>query len=177
MSSHPLYTVAYLEVPENQMNWIQEFRREHDPHYAVVDPHFTLVFGVRDVQQAAYLDHIATVARSTRPLTFHCKYAMLGADDIDDTAYVFLVPDDGNADISMLHDKLYRGLLEPFHRLEFPYIPHITLASMKDFKRAKRLCDDLNGRGVHVQGRIVSITTGAIRDGKLRHVQAFELAA
>lgn len=177
MSSHPLYTVAYLEIPETQVNWIQEFRREHDPYFEVVDPHFTLVFGVRGVEQDTYLDHIATAARETKPISFHCKYAMLGADDVDDTAYVFLVPDIGNSDISLLHDRLYRGVLEPFHRLEFPYIPHIGIAAMKDFKKAKGLCDELNRGGVHVQGRLGSITTGVLRDGKLAHVQTFQLAA
>ncbi|QEW06629.1 2'-5' RNA ligase family protein [Nitrincola iocasae] len=177
MSLHSLYTVAYLEVSEMQMNWMQELRRKHDPHYTVVDPHFTLAFAVRGVEQGVYLDHIATIASETRPISFHCKYAMLGADNIDDTAYVFLVPDEGYSDLSLLHDRLYRGVLEPFHRLEFPYIPHISIAGMKDFKRAKRLCDELNSRGVHVHGQLASITTGFLKDGKFCHVQTFELAA
>jgi len=177
MNAHPFYTVAYLSIPEVQMQWIQDFRQKHDPHFTVVEPHFTLVFGVRDVEESAYFDHIALVARSARPIQFRCTYAMLGVDDIDDTAYVSLVPNEGNAEVSLLHDQLYRGLLRSYHRLEFPYIPHVTIASTKDFKLAKQLCDDLNREGVHVEGSLVSLSAGVLKDGKLQTLRGFALAA
>ena len=177
MNAHPFYTVAYLSIPEDQMQWIQDFRQKHDPHVTVVEPHFTLVFGVRDVEESTYLDHIASVARSSKPIRFRCAYAMLGADDIDDTAYVFIVPDEGNAEVSLLHDRLYTGLLQPYHRLEFPYIPHITIGSTKDFKVAKQLSDDLNREGVHVEGTLASLSVGVLKDEKLQPLRSFALAA
>lgn len=177
MNAHPFYTVAYLGIPEMQMRWIQDFRQKHDPHFTVVEPHFTLVFGVRDVEESVYLDHIASVAKSAKPIRVRCTYAMLGADDIDDTAYVFLVPNEGNAEVSLLHDQLYNGLLQPYHRLEFPYIPHVTIASTKDFKSAKRLCDDLNREGVHIEGSLASLSVGMLKDGKLQTLRSFALAA
>jgi 2'-5' RNA ligase len=177
MSSDSLYTVAYPSVPESQMKWIQEFRMKHDPHYTVVDPHFTLVFGVRDVEESAYLTHVDAVGKRSQTVSFRCKYAMLGADDIDATAYVFLVPDEGNSAISLLHDELYRGLLQPYHRLEYPYIPHIGIAAVKDFRQAKALCDELNTAGVHVEGRLTSLSTGVLRNGKLHTLRTFPLAA
>jgi hypothetical protein len=173
----PLYTVGYLEIPAVQMQWLQAFRQQHDPHYRAVDPHFTMVFGVSDLDEATYLSHIEAVAAASSSIRFSCRYAMLGADDIDDTAYVFLVPDEGNARISLLHDELYRGALAPYHRLEFPYIPHVTIASMKDFKQAKLMCDELNRSGVFIQGRIASLTTGALRDGVLHTLKTFPLLA
>ena len=176
MNANPFYTVAYLCIPEVQMQWIQDFRQKHDSHFAVVEPHFTLVFGVRDVEESVYLEHIASVARSAKPIRVRCTYAMLGADDIDDTAYVFLVLNEGNAEVSLLHDQLYRGLLQPYHRLEFPYIPHVTIASTKDFKVAKQLCDDLNREGVYVEGSLVSLSAGVLKDGKLQTLRSFPLA-
>jgi len=177
MNPHPFYTVAYLGIPENQAQWIQSFRQRHDPHVTVVEPHFTMVFGVRDVEESIYLEHIASVAKSSKPIQFRCMYAMLGADDIDDTAYVFLVPNEGNAEISLLHDKLYQGVLHPYHRLEFPYIPHVTVASTKDFQVAKQLCDDLNRIGVRVEGSLSSLSAGVLKDGKLHTLRTFQLAA
>lgn len=177
MNVHPFYTVAYLGVPKAERQWIQAFRQKHDPHYTVVEPHFTLVFGVREVEESVYLEHIESIASSSKPIQFRCTYAMLGADDIDDTAYVFLVPNEGNAEVSLLHDRLYTGLLQPFHRLEFPYIPHVTIASTKDFKLAKQLCDELNRVGVSVEGSLSSISAGVLKDGRLQTLRSFPLAA
>lgn len=177
MNPHPFFTVAYLAIPEGQAQWIRSFRQKHDPHFTVVEPHFTMVFGVRDVEESIYLEHIASVARSSKPIQFRCRYAMLGADDIDDTAYVFLVPDEGNAEVSLLHDKLYQGVLQPYQRLEFPYIPHVTIASTKDFKLAKRLCDELNHAGVQVEGSLSSLSAGVLKEGKLQALRSFPLAA
>ncbi|MGM9486993.1 2'-5' RNA ligase family protein [Ideonella sp. YS5] len=173
----PLYTVGNLEIPASQMQWIQQFRQQNDPRHRVVEPHFTMVFGVGDLDEGVYLSHIEAVARASRTIEFRCRYAMLGADDMDDTAYVFLVPNEGNAEISLLHDDLYRGVLEPYHRLKFPYIPHITIASTKDFMQAKLMCDQLNRSGVLVQGRISSLTTGVLRDGALQTLRTFPLSA
>ncbi|RYH23230.1 MAG: 2'-5' RNA ligase family protein [Alcaligenaceae bacterium] len=175
MNPHPFYTVAYLRVPESEAQWIQDFRRKHDPHFKVVEPHFTMVFGIRDVEESVYLKHVRSVADSVKPIQFRCRYAMLGADDIDDTAYVFLVPNEGNAEISLLHDSLYQGVLQPYHRLDFPYIPHVTVASTKDFKLAKQLCDDLNRTGVRADGWLSSLSVGVLKDGTLQTLRDFAL--
>ena len=124
-----------------------------------------------------YCQHVEAVAKAARPISFRCGYAMLGADDVDDTAYVFLVPNEGNAEVSQLHDALYRGVLEPYLRLEFPYIPHVTVASTKDFRRAKQLCDRLNQDGVRVEGVLSSLTVGVLQSGKLQPLHCFALGA
>jgi 2'-5' RNA ligase len=160
-------------VPQRQ--WIQVFRQRHDPHFDTVEPHFTLVFGVRDVEPQRYLDHIASVAANAKPIRFVCRYAMLGAYDVDDTAYVFLVPNEGNAEVSLLHDRLYTGELQPFHRLNFPYIPHITIGSMKSFEVAKQLCDELNHEGVSVEGALPALSASVLKDGKLQTLRSFAL--
>ena len=177
MNPCPLYTVAFLSIPEAQAQWIQNFRRKYDPQFTVVEPHFTMVFGIRDVEESVYLEHIASVAKSSKPIRFRCTYAMLGADDIEDTAYVFLVPNEGNAEVSLLHDRLYQGVLRPYLRLEFPYIPHVTIASTQEFRLAKQLCDELNGTGVHVEGCLPSLSAGALKDGKLQPLRTFQLGA
>ncbi len=173
---HPLYTVAYIDVSPSAGALISDFRVEHDPHVNVVGPHFTMVFGCKAVPEAEYNAHIAVVARSTKQIRFHCRYAMLGADDIDETAYVFLVPDEGNSSISLLHDRLYTGPLAEHLRLEFPYIPHITVASTQDWKLAKSLCDRLNSAGVDVQGTLRALTVGVLKDGKLQSIAEHNLA-
>ena len=144
-----LYTVAYPEISPVDSSFIQTFRQQNDiPYRDVVAAHFTLVFGCRAIKESDYRAHIQEIACTFTPIHFCCRYAMLGADDQDDTAYVFLVPDEGYSQISLLHDRLYTGILEPHLRLEIPFIPHITIGTLKDWKLAKSLCDGLNRKGL-----------------------------
>jgi hypothetical protein len=69
-----------------------------------------MVFGCKGLAVSQYTEHVAALGRASSPISFSCRYAMLGADDEDDTAYVFLVPDEGYSAISMLHDQLYTGV-------------------------------------------------------------------
>jgi 2'-5' RNA ligase len=166
----PLYTVSYLDVSASDRALIDAIRQVHDPQVNLVAPHFTMVFACKAVPQAAYNEHIASVARGNLPIRFHCRYAMLGADDMDDTAHVFFVPDEGNSSISLLHDRLYTGPLAEHLRHEFAYIPHITVASTKDRKMARSLCNSLNSAGVDIQGTLRSLTVDALADEKLQFI-------
>lgn len=172
---YPLYTVAYLDVSASDRALIDAIRQVHDPQLNVVAPHFTFVFACKAVPQATYIEHIASVARGNLPIRFHCRYAMLGADDLDDTAHVFFVPDEGNSSISLLHDRLYTGPLAEHQRHEFPFIPHITVASTKDRKLTRSLCKSLNSAGVDIQGTLRSLTVGALTDEKLQFISEHRL--
>ena len=171
----PLYTVAYLDISASDRALIDAIRQVHDPQVNAVAPHFTLVFACKAVPQAAYIEHIASLARGTLPIRFHCRYAMLGADNMDDTAHVFLVPDEGNSSISLLHDRLYTGPLAEHMRHEIAYIPHITVASTKDRKMARSLCNSLNSAGVDIQGTLWSLTVGALKEEKLQFISEHRL--
>ncbi len=100
---------------------------------------------------------------------------MLGTDDFDDSAYVFLVPDEGYSGISLLHDRLYTGILQPSLRLDVPFIPHIRVGTLKDSAAAKALCDELNSHGIRIEGRLQKLTVGALQEGKLNSLSAHAL--
>ncbi|MFY7864788.1 2'-5' RNA ligase family protein [Roseateles sp.] len=171
-----LYTVSYPEVAPEDLSFMERFRQLHDlPYLDVVAAHFTMVFSCKTIELAEYTKHIEAVARQSEPIRFSCKYAMLGADDFDDTAYVFLVPDEGYSGISLLHDRLYTGLLQPFLKLDVPFVPHITIGTLKDRSAAKALCDELNRTGVHIEGTLRALTIGALEDGKLKNLSSHAL--
>lgn len=148
-----LYTVGYPDLSFADQQFIEAFRKDHDPHFSLIRAHFTMVFGVSDLEYEAYLTHIKAVAENSPTVRFSCRYAMLGADDADETAYVFLVPDEGYSAVSLLHDRLYTGQFERFHRLDIPYIPHITMASSRSREEMKMLCTELNRRNILVSER------------------------
>jgi 2'-5' RNA ligase len=162
-----LFTVAIPEFEPRDREFIESFRARHHPkHHSVISAHFTLVFRCSPISESEYHSHVASVAQSLSPISFSCRYAMLGADDEDETAYVFLVPDEGYSGISRLHDALYTGPLEPFHRLDLPYIPHITIGASASRPEAKRLCDSLNAQGLSLHGTVSHLHVGSVQDGK-----------
>ena len=102
---------------------------------------------------------------------------MLGADDEDERAYVFLVPDDGYATISRLHDALYAGPLASHLRLDLPYVPHITIGITDDRRCAKSLCDQLNADGVVIDGSLSELTVGRVHDARFESLSVHRLDA
>ena len=173
-----LFTVSYPEISAEASSFIRAFRARYDaPFRDVIEAHFTLLFGCTDVGFAEYSAHVAAVAASSEPISFSCQYAMLGADDKTSTAYVFLVPDQGHAAISLLHDRLYTGPLQPFLRLDIQYTPHITVGVLDRRAEAKKLCDELNREGVCVDGRLTLLTVGAIENGKFQSLSHHTMGA
>lgn len=171
-----LYTVAYPELNARDRAFIDDFRLHHHRHFGpVIAPHYTLVFGCAAVPAPDYLRHAQAVANSTSVIPFCCRYAMLGADDEDDTAYVFFVPDEGYAQISLLHDRLYTGPLASHLRLDLPYIPHITVGRLGSRTEAKALCDELNRRGLEIHGALGALSVGAIREGVFTELATYAM--
>lgn len=162
-----LYTISYPQLSPEDSGFIESFRREHDLRsQGVIAAHFTLVFGVKDIEYAKFEMHVRSVAAQSQPIVFTCRYAMLSADTSSDTAYVFLVPDEGFSAVSHLHDRLYEGPLERFHSLEIPFVPHITLATTMDRRHAKQLCAGLNDTGLSISGELRSLSIGALEGNR-----------
>ena len=171
----PLYTLAFPVLSTDDVSEIEAFRREHDPHFSVVEAHFTMVFRCSAVAESAYVAHVEAVCRQARPISFVCRYAMLGADEEAERAYVFLVPDEGYSGLSRLHDDLYQVPFAEHLRLDIPFVPHITIGATDDRVAAKQLCDDLNGRGLSIHGAVNALTVVALDQDKVRRLRTFDL--
>jgi 2'-5' RNA ligase len=173
---HRLFTVSYPVVSPESSALISRFRERHDARqHQVVDAHFTLVFGCDAVPLPEYTAHVAEVAAASRAITFSCRYAMLGADDESETAYVYLVPDEGYAEVSLLHDRLYTGPLRTHLRLGLPYIPHITIGTLDNRGHAKALCDELNQRSVCIEGCLQSLSVGTVEGSRFHNLSVHAL--
>jgi 2'-5' RNA ligase len=170
-----LYTLAYPTLSAADAGRLEAFRRLHDPHHEIVAAHFTMVFACSGMDERTYIEHIASVSRASSPISFSCRYAMLGSDDKAERGYVYLVPDEGYSEISRLHDALYSGPLSSRLRLDIPFVPHITLGSSANRSSAKRLCDELNASDPTIRGSIMAISVAAFQDGKISNLAEFSL--
>lgn len=51
--------LAYPELSAEDKNWIDNFRKNHDPlFYGIVEPHFTLVFPTVGIKQDDFVNEI-----------------------------------------------------------------------------------------------------------------------
>lgn len=173
----PTFVLAYPVLLTADAAFIDAYRSAHDLAYVkVVKPHFTLVFGCQELSEEAICDHVNDVAKQFQPVRFVCRYAMLGVDHASPTGHVFLVPDEGYSELSRLHDRLYSGILEPHHRLDIPFVPHIAIGTLPSLREVKHLCDDLNHDGLGIRGHIEELTVGTLVENKIQNIAHYTLA-
>ena len=130
------YALAFPKISINDLAWIQTIRQQYDPQFELIDPHFTLVFGV-DVDETILVEHMQTMLQSVASFKFALRCTIVVKDSFSPNYQVFLVPDEGLSDLVKLHDRLYTAVLEPSLRIDIPYIPHITIAASPDGKKMK----------------------------------------
>lgn len=159
-----LYTVAFPSLSETDARFIAEIRARHDRQVSVLGPHFTLLYGCERVEEAAYVDHVRSVAATTMAFQFACLETE--PDEDDGRGYVYLVPELGRMDLVTLHDRLYTGPMTPYLRKDKRFVAHITIGHAGDLDAAASLCDELNAEGVDIAGSIDALVVGCVEQGR-----------
>ena len=108
-----LAIVAYPSLDDVDRQWIESFRIKHDPQASRLGVHFTLVFPVEAVPSKLEPE-IAVVAQSTQPISFAIRGTKVVRDALGNGSHIFLVPDEGGAQIATLHGRLYAGALRAY---------------------------------------------------------------
>lgn len=156
-----LFTVALPEWEAEADMPVQTCRRENDPEYALIGPHFTLTFGA-PVDEAPFIEHVRAIARQASAVQFALRRALVqtGATGL---SHVFLVPDEVAADTLMaLHDRLYGGLLAAWLSRDETFLPHVTVAAFDRPQPAQALADRWNAQPFALAGHIRALTVGRL---------------
>jgi 2'-5' RNA ligase len=151
-----LAVVAYPELGESDRDWIESFRRHHDPQASRIAAHFTLFFPA-DVAAETLDATIAAAVRLARPVSFSISRADASTDAVTHRNHVVLVPGEGAAEITDLHDRLYSGSLRAHLRPDIAFIPHITVGTVSDPLESEQLLQTLNARSPILRGRLTEI--------------------
>ncbi len=155
----PLLVVAFPEIEEADFNWIQRHRSANDElHFQLVDPHFTFVFPVNDMEEEQFTEEILKMTGSWKMIEFELKCATINKDAFSDYYHEFLVPEKGYSEIVRLHDRLYSGKLFSALRLDIDFIPHIGIGNSKDPLKCKRTVDKLNAANISIKGLVTKLT-------------------
>jgi len=174
-----LEVVAKPIFAKSDTEWLTKARAEyaHSPG----PPVFRLVFPGAEFSADDVLTHVAATCAVTSPIKFCLRSAVIVPEPGAGSYHVFLVPDEGFGAIIRLHDRLHVGPLAGCLRPEVPYIPHLTVASVKEFNAARRIKAKLNGYDLGIDGRVDALeiherggdAPKCIADIPLRHHRLF----
>lgn len=119
---------ALVHYPAVDKVSINQLRKKYDPQVDVIEPHITIVFPVPEsVGEQHLVLHIENVLLEWKPFTIHLKGLQQSWDN-----HLFLLIQEGKADVIRLHDELYTGVLAEYYRDDLPFAPHITLGSFAE---------------------------------------------
>lgn len=171
-----LVVVAYPNISQKCRAWIDSIRATHDElYYRVIEPHFTLVFPVRDIATEELREHVRAQCSDSEEIRFALRCATCMKDTFSDFMHVFLVPDTGFSSLVRLHDRLYSGRLEHELRLDIPFIPHVGVGNSRDFAKMKRLADELNMEPFSVEGTIEMLDLATYVDNRVSTIERISL--
>ena len=116
-------TYALVHFPEIDTERINLLRKRYDPQVNLIEPHITLMFPIPEViGENNLVNHIVKVLGNRQPFQVHLQGLERSWDD-----YLFLMVEEGKADIISLHDEIYTGVLAAYRKADLPYVPHLTL--------------------------------------------------
>lgn len=114
---------ALVHYPDIDTHSINQFRMKYDPQVELIAPHITLMFPVSEsVGESRLIHHLAGVLGSWQSFPIHLQGLHIAPDD-----HLFLLLQEGNANVIRLHDEIYTGALAEYWRNDIPFIPHLTL--------------------------------------------------
>jgi len=114
---------ALVHYPNIDTRRIDDFRRQYDPHVDLIAPHLTLVFLVPETAgESNLVHHIETVLRDWHAFPIRLKGLQKSWDH-----WLFLILEQGAADVIRLHRELYTGCLAAYRRPDIEFIPHVGL--------------------------------------------------
>ena len=114
---------ALVHYPNVDTLYINQFRKKHDPQVDLIEPHITIMFPVPESIGEDYLvNHIENALSDWKSFPIHLQGIQKSWDD-----YLFLMVQEGSANIIDLHSQIYTGRLVDYLKEGIPFVPHLTL--------------------------------------------------
>jgi 2'-5' RNA ligase len=138
---------ALVHYPAVHTHHIDELRRKYDPQADLIPPHITLMFPVQhSIGESSLVSHLEHVLSGSRQFPIRMQGLEQSADH-----YLFLLLQEGRAEVIHLHDRLYTGMLAPYLRTDLPYVPHVTLGSFDDAELCSQALREAERAPLHYQ--------------------------
>ena len=164
--------MAYPTLAEADRLWLEAVRLRHDRQASKIALHFTLVFPFELAEDSA-APHAQRVLGRLKPIPFVIRSAVAMPDPVGGGSHVFLVPDEGRAELEMLHARLYGGVMAPFLRHDIPFVPHLTVGAFERRDAGEELAAALNRDGLCVRGTVPRAHLVEVGEQSVRTVAEF----
>ena len=168
-----LAIICPLDIAIDDRAWIEDLRARHDPQHVLVEAHFTLVFPTAGLGLTTLARHVGPIAERTRTVSFRLTRGQAVRDSLAPRSHVFLIPDEGDAEIRELHSALYGGVLESSLREDIPYQPHVTVAAFETQAAAEALADELGE--LQIKGRLRTMALMSVAGDAIRQEALYPL--
>lgn len=169
--------LIYPSISNDDFETIQVIRKKHDAKYFdVVDPHITLVFGTDKITADELVKHIKAKLSGTSSFSLKFDSATVVENDSKDFFHAFLIPSNGFDEINIIHDALYRDVLESELRHDIPFIPHMGIGTGSK-EEMEALVRQLNKRQLSINGTANEITVVQYDGNKVARYLSVELSS
>lgn len=172
-----LYVVAFPVLTPADEGLIDGVRALFDPQRKALAPHLTFLFGIERLWAEPIVMHVESIAR--RVARFACVFRRTSvvADPIEGRWCVFLVPVEGSAEVTALHDALYTGALAGELRRDIPFVPHVTVGRFPSEQDAQGLASSLAAGPLAVHTAVEALEILAVEPGApIRSIRTVRLA-
>ncbi len=136
--------------------------------------HVTLVFPFDSIAAEAAAAHMFEVATRWSTIALRLAAVIPVADAVSHQSHLFLVPDQGRAEIEALHDDLYAGPLAGALRTDIAFIPHVTVGVFDHHDEAEDTAREIGRIGM--AGRLPALELVSFDGAAVRVLERFSLA-
>lgn len=166
-----IYVLAYPQFEPSFAERIRRFRTENEPARAeLVPPHVTLVFGLMNIRPHEFLEHCEAVASRSSQFEVSFVSEEITHDPFEQTYKLLLVSSAGSSQLAALHEQLYEGAQRAEQKEDFPYRPHMTIATNPHRTIIERLETSSLG-GLPLLGTIRALEVVKLENGRLHHLR------
>ena len=169
-----LAVCAYPVLSNKDYLGIQNFRKENDDYYPIIEPHFSFVFPLEEIEKDEFIEEIEQKSDGFEKIYFEIRCATVNKDANLDIYHLLLVPDKGYSNIVKLHDMLYSDKLFNHLRLDIDFVPHMGIANSKDKYKVKKWADKWNAKDFLIAGSIESLMVVDYTDNVLTDIKEIQ---
>lgn len=142
----------------------------------MVEPHVTLVFGVKGIAQRALVGLSETVARGQGAFEVSFDRIRFERDMLDGVVKGYLDIGTGGEVVRGVHNALYRGTHAKEYRQEITFVPHMTIATLDDEGQIEIATREAQRITLPLRGRISALSVMRLSKGKLAPLAEIGLA-
>jgi len=164
---------ALVHYPNIDDPCIDQFRKKYDPQAELIAPHITVMFPVpASVGEDNLIQHLASILCSWQSFLVHLQGIHISSDD-----HLFLMLQEGNANLACLHDEIYTGLLAEYRREDICFVPHVTLGVIRrDLDNHSSVLEEAIELGIDYRCMLDKLQLVKVNDDRSRIIWSKEFA-